>query len=507
MPGSTEDHQPSRRRLIKGAAGTLVLSLAPHIARGATLLAVRLWPAPEYTRVTIEHDAPLQFTHFVLRDTKPLRMVVDIQGIDLSRAFVEQIRHIDAADPYIARMRVGQFRPEVVRLVIELKVPVAPQVFDLEPAGPYRNRLVIDLYPESASDPLLALLREQHADGAGGEGGAQQIPDAQTEEPAPTAQAAPGKAAPPAAASKDGGAQAAANPPSPGAGGAQGAPGPSEASPDANGASTPTDKSGAKAPEDKPLASASDTARPARSKGGRAMRRLITVAIDPGHGGEDPGAIGRRGTYEKVVTLSIGRQLAALIEEQADYRVLMTRESDYFVPLAMRVEKARRVQADLLVSIHADAWVRSDARGSSVFALSERGATSAAAAELAREQNDADRIGGVNAAGTSTLVSRVVLDLSTTAQISDSLRVGNAVLREISGINRLHRGLVEQAGFAVLKSPTIPSILVETAFISNPDEEARLRDQGYQRQMAAAVFKGIRSYFARNPPLVRNPVG
>jgi N-acetylmuramoyl-L-alanine amidase len=281
---------------------------------------------------------------------------------------------------------------------------------------------------------------------------------------------------------------------------------------------------GPAAPEPAPAPAATDTARApaqppadaaptdaregsAANKGARVMRRLITIAVDPGHGGEDPGAIGRHGTYEKVVTLSIGRQLAALIDDQADYRVLLTRDSDYFVPLAARVEKARRVQADLFVSIHADAWVRADAQGSSVFALSERGATSAAAAELARQQNDADRIGGINVANVSPLVSRVVLDLSTAAQISDSLRVGDAVLHELGGINRLHRGHVEQAGFAVLKAPTIPSILVETAFISNPDEEARLRDQNYQRQMAAAVFNGIRSYFAKNPPAVRNPVG
>jgi N-acetylmuramoyl-L-alanine amidase len=208
-----------------------------------------------------------------------------------------------------------------------------------------------------------------------------------------------------------------------------------------------------------------------------------------------------------MVTLSIGRQLAGLMDDQSDYRVLMTRDADYFVPLGMRVEKARRVEADLFVSIHADAWVRADAQGSSVFALSERGATSAAAAELARQQNDADRIGGVSLAIRNSLVKSVVLDLSTSAQISDSLRVGDAVLHELGGINRLHRGHVEQAGFAVLKAPTIPSILVETAFISNPDEEARLRDQAYQRQMAMAVFNGIRSYFARHPPLVRNPVG
>jgi N-acetylmuramoyl-L-alanine amidase len=476
-PADPPEH-PERRRLIQGAAGGLVLVLSPHVARGATLLAVRVWPAPEYTRVTIEHDAPLRFTHFLLRDTKPLRLVVDIEGIDLTPQFAEQLKKIDAADPFIARMRVGQFRPQVVRLVVELKQVVDPQVFALEPAGPYRNRLVLDLYPEGANDPLMALLRAPR--------GAEEEPDAAlnppgNDAPGPLAQA------PEASAGQEPPPAAAAQPGAPGA--------PSSDAPAAEPGGTPGK-----------VADTAPDANPAR-RGARAMRRLITIAVDPGHGGEDPGAVGKRGTYEKMVTLSIGRQLAALIEQQADYRVLMTREADYFVPLGMRVDKARRVQADLFVSIHADAWVRADAQGSSVFALSERGASSAAAAELAREQNDADRIGGINVASHNSLVSRVVLDLSTSAQISDSLRVGDAVLHELGGINRLHRGHVEQAGFAVLKAPSIPSILVETAFISNPDEEARLRDQGYQRQMAAAVFNGIRSYFARHPPLVRNPVG
>jgi len=481
MSGSTGDlpSGSARRRLIQGAAGTLVLALTPHVARGATLLAVRVWPAPEYTRVTIEHDTPLRFNHFLLRDAKPLRLVVDIEGIDLTPQFAEQIRKIDASDPYIARMRVGQFRPQVVRLVVELKAPIDPQVFALEPAGPYQHRLVLDLYPEGANDPLMALLRSPH--GADAEPDGVVEPPATGDTPGALAQAptsdAPASAAPP----DDAQAQAQA-PPAPG-----------------GDAAAPTEAPGA--------ANEAAGAERAARRTARAMRRLITIAVDPGHGGEDPGAVGKRGTYEKIVTLSIGRQLAALIDDRADYRVLMTRDADYFVPLAMRVEKARRVEADLFVSIHADAWVRSDAQGSSVFALSERGATSSAAAELARQQNDADRIGGVNVASRNSLVSRVVLDLSTTAQISDSLRVGDAVLHELGGINRLHRGHVEQAGFAVLKAPTIPSILVETAFISNPDEEARLRDQAYQRQMATAVFNGIRSYFARHPPLVRNPVG
>ncbi len=494
LSGDGGSPAPARRRLLQGAAGTLALSLTPHIARGATLLAVRIWPAPEYTRVTIEHDAPLRFSHFLLRDAKPLRMVVDIEGLDLTPQFAEQIRKVDPADPYIARMRVGQFRPQVVRLVLELKVPVDPQVFALDPVGPYRNRLVLDLYPEGANDPLMALLRApRDADTDGGPLGAPGGPADNI--PGPSAQADTND---PAGAPAPPGGDAAAPAPARSPGGAAGT---------EPGSAPSGDAAGRPPAADRPAPQASTSEPAAARRSARAVRRLITIAIDPGHGGEDPGAIGRRGTHEKVVTLSIGRQLAALIEDQADYRVLLTRDADYFVPLGMRVEKARRVQADLFVSIHADAWVRSDARGSSVFALSERGASSSAAAELARQQNDADLIGGVNRANRSSMVQRVVLDLSTTAQISDSLVVGDAVLHELGGINRLHRGHVEQAGFAVLKAPSIPSILVETAFISNPDEEARLRDQAYQRQMASAVFSGIRSYFARHPPLVRNPVG
>jgi N-acetylmuramoyl-L-alanine amidase len=502
-----------RRRLIQGAlgaAGGMVLWMTPHLARGASLLAVRVWPAPEYTRVTIEHDVPLNFHHFLLRDTKPLRLVVDIEGIDLTPQFSEQLKKIDANDPFIARVRAGQFRPGVVRVVLELKTPVDPQVFALDPVGPYRNRLVLDLYPEGANDSLMALLRSPpdavnpnpdtgmpgEADPArqGATTGPQQQ-DARSQGSSDPSKAAT-ESAHPAQNKENAPDAAAAND--------------SNAAPGSGAENTPSttgnaNKAGAPAsPAGETLA---DSASSAPRRPARAVRRLITVAVDPGHGGEDPGAIGKRGTYEKLVTLSIGRQLASLIEDQSDYRVLMTRDADYFVPLGVRVTKARRVQADLFVSIHADAWVHADARGSSVFALSESGASSSAAAELARQQNDADRIGGINVASHNPLVSRVLLDLSTSAQISDSLRFGDAVLHELEHINRLHRGHVEQAGFAVLKAPDIPSILVETAFISNPDEEARLRDQNYQRQMAAAVFNGIRGYFAKNPPAIRNPIG
>ncbi|HVG05036.1 MAG TPA: N-acetylmuramoyl-L-alanine amidase [Burkholderiaceae bacterium] len=404
-----------RRRFINAGAGTVVLALTHHeIAFGATLLAVRVWPAEDYTRVTLEHDAPLAFSHFMVRDpAHPLRLVVEIDGLDLTAKLKELVGKIEANDPYIALVRVGQNRPKVARLVIELKEDIKPQVFSLDPVGPYQHRLVMDLYPVNPPDPLLALLRDQAS--------------RQERRPAPTH----GK------------------------------------------------------PPD--------------------VQRIVTVAIDPGHGGEDPGAVGRGGTYEKTVTLEIGQRLRELIAADPTMRVAMTRDGDYFVPLRTRVAKARAVHADLFVSIHADAWIRPDARGSSVFALSEHGASSSAAAYMAKKENSADVVGGINLASKDRQLQRVLLDLSTTAQINDSLKLGGAVLRELERVNRLHKPRVEQAGFAVLKAPDIPSILIETAFISNPDEEKKLRDDDYQDQMARAILVGIKRYFAKNPPLARNP--
>jgi N-acetylmuramoyl-L-alanine amidase len=231
--------------------------------------------------------------------------------------------------------------------------------------------------------------------------------------------------------------------------------------------------------------------------------RPITVAIDPGHGGEDPGAIGPRGTYEKDVVLAISRKLKSMVDAQPNMRAMLTRDADYFVPLAQRVQKARRVQADLLISVHADAFREARAKGSSVFALSESGATSAAAKWLAKKENDADLIGGVDLDRRDPVLARTLLDLSQTAQISDSLKVGRHVLEGIGTHNALHKASVEQAGFAVLKAPDIPSILVETAFISNPEEEQKLRSDRHQQKFAESMHEGIARYFSRNPPLAR----
>jgi N-acetylmuramoyl-L-alanine amidase len=445
MPGSHHDGDgnaqgviDSRRRVLAGAAGTLVLSLSPlQIARGASLLDVRLWPAADYTRLTLEHDAPLKFTHFMVRETPPLRLVVEIEGIDLTPRLKEVVGRVGADDPYIALVRVGQNRPRVVRLVIELKEDIRPEVFALAPVGPYQHRLVLDLRPVEPPDPLLALLREHEA----------RLPSGERRD-----ETALLREVQKADAGREGSA-------------------------------------GRGRPRERPI------------------DRLVTVAIDPGHGGEDPGAIGRRGTQEKEVTLRIAQRLRRLIEPERDMRVLLTRDGDFFVPLRERVDKARRVQADLFVSIHADAWIRPDARGSSVFALSERGASSTAAAWMARRENDADLIGGINLGTRDPQLAQVLLDLSTTAQINDSLRFGNAVLRELERVNTLHKPRVEQAGFAVLKAPDIPSILVETAFISNPDEERRLTDERYQQQIASAILGGIRRHLSKNPPAARGALG
>lgn len=416
---------------------------------------MRVWPAIDYSRVTIESDTPLRTTHFVVDD--PDRLVVDIEGLQLDAALRDLVAKIQPNDPYIRQVRVGQNRPNVVRIVLDLKGRVNPQVFNLAPAGHYRYRLVFDLYPSQPDDPLLAFL-----DRPGGEilvkrdGPPQFVPDARAD---------PGV--------------------------------------------KPLENVGASG-EPRVDAGSGRSGRPERGDAFKrkppAVARIITIALDPGHGGEDPGAIGRGGSKEKDVVLEIAKRLRAKLDAEPNVRCMLTRDADFFVPLNVRVQKARRVQADLFVSIHADAFVSPDAHGSSVFALSERGASSTAARWLANKENSADLIGGVNLAAHDRQLAGVLLDLSTTAQINDSLKVGYAVLREIGGVNRLHRGEVEQAGFAVLKAPDIPSILIETAFISNPVEERRLNDDAYQDRLANAIVKGIHNYFAKNPPLAKTPL-
>ena len=421
--------------LVLACLGYTVTAFAAEVQIAAT----RVWPAADYTRVTLESPQPIR--HQMLSLKNPERLVLDLENVALNATLTGLNEKIGAKDPYVKSVRIGQFKPGVVRLVFDLKSEVKPQVFALAPVAGYAYRLALDIYPLEPPDPLMAALE--------------------------TRERAPEAAAPPAVAIT--------------------APAEARAAPE---------KPAARPPEKSARA---DTRRAGPT-------RMITIAIDAGHGGEDPGARGKNGTWEKDVTLAISRKLKERIEQEPNMRALLVRDGDFFMSLHARVIKARRANADLFVSVHADAFTSPDARGSSVFALSERGATSAAANWLARKENEADLIGGVNLDVPDPFLKQTLLDLSQTATINDSLRLAKAVLGEMGAINKLHKNHVEQAGFAVLKSPDIPSILVETAFITNPDEERRLNDDAYQTKMAEAIFAGIKRYFAANPPLAREMI-
>jgi N-acetylmuramoyl-L-alanine amidase len=426
-----------RRELLQ--TGTLVLLLGrAHIAHGAAIVAVRVWPAEDYSRVTLESDTALKARQTFIG--QPPRLAVDIEGIELNPALRELVAKVLPEDPNIAGIRVGQYAPGVVRLVIDLKQAIKPQVFTLKPIEPYQHRLVFDLYPTTPPDPLAQLIARHLG---------------------------PQVARPPASAVDPLGdliARHADTPPAP--------------------------------------------ALPARGGVGNQTDRLIIIALDPGHGGEDPGAIGRNGTREKDVVLRLAHHLRDRINSSSinghTLRAYLTREGDFFVPLHVRVQKARQVQADLFVSIHADAFYTPRPQGASVFALSHGGASSSAARWMAAKENKADQIGGINVQAKDAQVQRALLDMSTSAQIKDSLQLGGTLLQEIGRVGKLHKPRVEQAGFAVLKAPDIPSVLVEAAFISNPEEEAKLNSERYQKQLADALMRGIEGYFAKNPPLARN---
>ncbi len=452
-----------RRALLKSGLLAILLTRA-HIAHGATIMAVRIWPAPDYSRVTIESDGELKAKAFYV--ASPARLAVDIEGIDLNPALKELVAKVQANDPTIAGIRVGQFAPGIVRLVIDLKQAIAPQIFSLPPVAAYRDRLVLDLYPTVVADPLAALINERLKD--------QQQAQQQT------------------AAAKDA-AQAGLSVSRPGAAGAD-----------------PLGDLIAQRAQN-PASGAASSVSPLSAG---VTDRLIIIALDPGHGGEDPGAVGPGGTREKDVVLKLAYRLRDRINSASvksgkanlAMRAFLTRDGDFFVPLHVRVQKARRVQADLFVSIHADAFFTPRPQGASVFALSQGGASSSAARWMADKENKADLIGGLNVGAKDAQVQRALLDMSTTAQINDSLKLGAAMLGEIGRVGKLHKPKVEQASFAVLKAPDIPSVLVEAAFISNPDEEAKLNSDEYQDQLADALMRGIEGYFARNPPLARNRV-
>lgn len=426
---------PSRRAALR-SMGALALALGWHRpSSAAEILAVRVWPATDYSRVTLESDSQLSARHFIADN--PPRLVVDVEGLELNGTLRELVGKIRPEDPFISGIRVGQYQPNVARLVVDLKQSVAPQLFSLNPVAAYRHRLVFDLYPTVERDPLLALV---HNKANAGDQVARSIQDALGEFIDK--------------AEKDKGVRTETPP---------------------RKKSTPRDD----------------------------VDRLIIVALDPGHGGEDPGAIGPSGLQEKDVVLSIALQLRERLEKIPGMRAIMTRDRDFFVPLGDRVKKARQVQADLFVSIHADAFYKPHARGASVFVLSQGAASSATAGWMAHRENAADVVGGVNIKVQDRSVLQTLLDMSTSAQIKDSLKLGGEILGQISKVGKLHKARVEQAGFAVLKAPDIPSILVETAFISNPEEEAMLADADYQSRLVQALGVGIERYFAKNPPLAR----
>lgn len=438
----------NRRRLMLGASSTLLLSLAPwQIAKGARMVDVRMWPAEEYTRVTLEYDTPLNFKYFFVRSSTPLRLVVDIKGLELTAQLQKQIAAVKPDDPYIAAMRIGQFQPDTVRLVMDLKTDVKPEVFQLQPFANYKYRLVFDIYPVNPTDEISKLL-------AGREEGSELVEN--PDDPLGSLIAGLGKE-------------------------------PEE----------PDEPEPPQVAQNHPSKPQKGT--PKKPK--KPKQRLIVV-VDPGHGGEDPGAIGRGRNREKTVVLQIGRRLATLINADPNMKAIMTRNSDHFVSLGGRVAIARKAKAHLLVSIHADAWIKPTARGSSVFCLSERGATSAAARWLAKNQNESDLIGGVNIASVDRQVASVLVDMTSSWTINYSLGLGASVLNEMKSVNRLHKQHVEQAGFAVLKGQGIPSILVETAFISNPTEERLLINGRHQQKIAQAIYNGIKKQVASNKSIL-----
>ena len=443
-----------RRELLR--AGTLVLWLgAPHLAHAGRVIAVRIWPAQDYTRVTIESDAALKANKTAVID--PPQLTVEIEGIDLLDGMRELVAKLRSDDPNIAGMRVTPVGPNLARLTIDLKKPIKPQVFNLPPVAAYQHRLVLDLFPVQEVDPLDALIRERFLE---------------MDEASARAARLLGIELDPAQASDD-----------------------------------PLGELIAGRDKPRPVAKPTEAPTKSRPAPGKKTERLIIVALDPGHGGEDPGAIGPGGTKEKDVVLKVAHRLRERINATRvngnPMRAYLTRDADFFVPLGVRVTKAQRVRADLFISIHADAFMTPRPQGASIFALSTKGASSAAARWMANKENAADLVGGLNVKTKDATLQRALLDMSTTAQIKDSLKLGSAMLGEVGRVGKLHKPRVEQAGFAVLKAPDIPSVLVETAFISNPDEEVRLNSESYQTALADALMKGIVKYFSANPPLAR----
>ncbi|WP_342653807.1 N-acetylmuramoyl-L-alanine amidase [Pseudomonas sp. F3-2] len=403
-----------RMRALVTVIGLLLTTLAVDALAATQVRSVRLWRAPDNTRLVFDLSGPVQHSVFTLQS--PDRLVIDINGAMLGGSL-----NIPTANTPITSMRSAQRTPDDLRVVIDLKKAVTPKSFTLAPNQQYGNRLVVDLYDNPA--------------------------DAN---PTPTVADTPATAAP----------------------------------------ATPAVPVSPSKPEIK---------LPPVPNG----KRDIVVVVDAGHGGEDPGASGGRGQKEKNVVLAIAKELQRQINAEKGYRAELTRTGDYFIPLRKRTEIARAKGADLFVSIHADAAPSSAAFGASVFALSERGATSETARWLADSENRSDLIGGAGAVSLDDkdrMLAGVLLDLSMTASLTSSLNVGQKVLTNIGRVTSLHKSRVEQAGFMVLKSPDIPSILVETGFISNAAEANKLEGTSHQQALARSITAGVKQFFQQNPP-------
>jgi N-acetylmuramoyl-L-alanine amidase len=370
----------------------LSLLVLPWLANAAALQVqgVRLWAAPDSTRVVFDVSGPVDHRLFTLKD--PNRLVIDLPNAKIDST----VKQTFSSGGIVRKLRSGQRNGHDLRLVLDLDRPAKPKSFVLKPNDQYGHRLVIDLFDVNRK-------------------------------PARTR---------------------------------------------------------------KMIRPANDPAK---------LRDLV-IAIDAGHGGEDPGARGKKGTREKDVVLSMARRLAKLVEQEPGMRPVLIRDGDYYVGLRQRMEKARKNRADLFISIHADAFRDRRVQGASVYAVSRRGASSEMARWLAARENAADLVGGVSLDDKDDLLAEVLLDLAQTATLEASNEVAAEVLAEMKRVGDVHKGNVQHAGFVVLKSPDIPSLLVETAFISNPSEEKRLRSAAHQQRIAGAIMTGVRKYFAANPP-------
>jgi len=377
----------------------------------------RVWPSNEYTRFTIESTDYIKNDQSILKN--PDRVVIDLKSININNS-LKDLSKVDFKDnSSISGVRVAQYDPGTVRIVVDLRHESKIKIFSLKPFKSYGHRLVVDVYHEE--DEIAHLLKQLQAKaGDDQKDNSQKVEDEKTN-------------------------------------------------------LTTKEKSREEQPKETEQAK-------------------IVVAIDAGHGGEDPGARGSSGTKEKDITLAIAKKLRDAINKEPNLQGVLIRDGDYFIPLAKRVAKARKLEADLFVSIHADAFTKKSVKGSSVFALSERGASSTFAKFIANKENESDLIGGVSIDDKHPVLAQTLLDLSLSATINDSMKLGRYVLDEMGKVNTLHKKYVEQAGFAVLKAPDIPSILVETAFISNPKEEKNLRSESFQIKLAESVVKGIKTY-------------